>query len=293
MALVGVVALGWGLNFGAIKLSLAEIPLLTFRAGSCLAAGAILLALARATGGDVLPERREWPRFVIAAMLNVTLWHMLVAGAILFLASGQVAVLSFTMPLWTAIIGVAFFGERLGARVIAAMALGGAGMLVLALRDLGAIGASPWGVILSLAAAVTWATATLYQKANTWTISTLAFAGWQLLLGGLPLVVLALAIDGLWLGPAGATTWLAAAYVTLVALVACYAAWFKLVLIVPASIASIGSLAVPAIALIAGALLLDEKFGPPEGVSVALILAALALVTLKPAAVKSRHEPGG
>lgn len=281
IALVGVVALGWGLNFGAIKLSLAEIPLLTFRAASCLAAGALMIALARALGFAIWPERAEWPRFTIAALLNVTAWHLLVAGAILHLASGQVAVLSFTMPLWTAILGVAFFGERLSARVIVAVALGTAGMLVLAARDPSSIGASPWGVALSIAAALTWAGATLYQKRHAWTISTLAFAGWQLLLGGVPIALLAPLVDGFWLGPASATTWLAAAYVTLVALVACYAAWFKLVQIVPASIAAIGSLAVPLVALIAGALALDEPFGAAEAASIVLIGAALALVSVK------------
>jgi drug/metabolite transporter (DMT)-like permease len=282
IALVGVVAFGWGLNFGAIKLSLAEIPLLTFRAGSCLAAGVVMIALARALGLVIWPARAEWRRFIIAALLNVTAWQVLVAGAILFLASGQVAVLSFTMPLWTAVLGVAFFGERLNARVVVAVALGTAGILVLVARDLAAIGASPWGVALSIAATLAWAGATLYQKRHAWTTSTLAFAGWQLLIGGIPIAILAPFVDGFWFGPASATTWLAAGYVTLVALVACYAAWFKLVRIVPASIAAIGSLAVPVVALITGALALDEPFGAAEAASIVLIGAALALVTLKP-----------
>jgi drug/metabolite transporter (DMT)-like permease len=80
----------------------------------------------------------------------------------------------------------------------------------------------------------------------------------------------------------------AAAYVTGVALIVGYVSWFRLVEILPTHIASLSSIAVPATAMVTGALMLGEAFGPREIVALGLMLGALALVLVLPALLQGR-----
>lgn len=287
--LVGL-SFAWGINWPFMKIVLREVPLWTFRAWSCLAAGLMLLALARMTGGRLMPAQGEWRNIVIAALFNVTIWHVFIAAGVIRMASGHAAVLAFTMPLWAAMIGVAFLGERLTKRVAAALALGIGGIVVLLSRDLAAVGASPLGAICVLVAAFGWAIGTLFQKRKRWTVGTLALAGWQLTLGTVPMFAILPFVEGFHIPQASAAAWAAAAYTTVVALVFAYFAWFKIVTLFPASIAGIGTLLTPVIGMASGAVVLGEPFGWREMLAVALIGSALALVLIIPA-LKSRVAP--
>lgn len=280
--LVGL-SFAWGINWPFMKIVLAEIPLWTFRAWSCLAAGLMLLALGHFTGGRVKPTRPEWWPILVGALFNVTLWHIFVALGVMEMASGHAAVLAFTMPLWSAIISVAFLGERMTGRVALALALGIGGIVVLLSRDLSAVGASPLGAVFMLTASVGWAIGTLYQKRQRFTVGTLALAGWQLALGTVPMFVILPFADGIHFPQASAYAWVAAAYTTVVALVFAYFAWFKIVSLFPASIAGIGTLLTPVIGMVSGAVVLGEPFGWREILAVALIGSALALVLIIPA----------
>lgn len=282
LLLVGL-SIAWGINWPFMKIVLWEIPLWTFRAWSCMAAGLMLLVLARLAGVKVMPESHEWPSIAFAALLNVLLWHVFIAVGVMQMASGHAAVLAFTMPLWSAIISVTFLGERMTGRVALALALGIGGIVVLLSRDLSAVGESPLGAAFVLGASVGWAIGTLYQKRQNWTVGPLAVAGWQLALGALPMFAVLPFVEGIHFPSASAAAWASAAYTTVVALVFAYYAWFKIVTLFPASIAGIGTLMTPVIGMLSGTLVLSEPFGLREIAAVILIGAALVLVLILPA----------
>lgn len=284
LVLLAGLSVAWGANWPIMKIALQEIPLWTFRAGSAVTGALCLLAIARATGAQIRPAPGEWKRLLIAALFNVSLWHVLVAYGTLMMPSGHASVLGFTMPLWAALIGAAVLGEGLTLRIATALMLGVGGIAVLLSRDLAAVGASPLGATLVLLAAFGWAIGTVYQKRQRWTVGTLAIAGWQLLLGALPIIAILPFVEGLHMPRASTLAWACAIYVTLVSLVFAYFAWFKIVSLFPANIAAIGTLLTPAIAVVSGALILDEPFGLPEMAALALILGALTLVLIVPAA---------
>jgi drug/metabolite transporter (DMT)-like permease len=276
-------AFAWGINWPFMKIVLSEIPLWTFRAWSCFAAGLMLLALARLVGGRVAPDARDWRPLLIGALLNVLLWHVFVAVGVMKMASGHAAVLAFTMPLWSAIISVAVLGERMTRRVGLALVLGIGGIVVLLSRDFAVVGESPVGAAFMLGAAVGWAVATLYQKRQNWSIGSLAVAGWQLALGALPMFAVLPFVEGFHMPSASAAAWAAATYTTVVALVFAYFAWFKIVTLFPASIAGIGTLLTPVIGMLSGAVVLGEPFGVREVAAMLLIGSALVLVLIIPA----------
>jgi len=276
-------ALGWGLNWPAMKMALGEFPLWTFRASSCVAAGFCLLAIARAVGQPIVPRAHEWRAMALAALFNVTAWQMFVAAGVRLIGSGEAAVVAFTMPLWAVFFAWLFLREPLGVRGGAALVLGMAGIVVLISRDFGAIVRAPGGVSLMLAGAIGWAVGTLIQKRRRFSLQAMAFAGWQLIIGAVPMLAVVPVLEPLRVPAVSATAWLLWVYTTFIALVFCYAAWFQVVRLMPMSVASISVLLVPAVGVISGALMLGEPLGLREVAALLLIGSALALVLLLPA----------
>lgn len=282
--LVLLLSLGWGFNWPIMKIALVEFPVWTFRAVSCVAAGLCLLVIAWvANGGALTPDRREWPQLMLAALFNVTGWHMLIGYGVPLVPAGHAAVLAYTMPLWVVVLGTLVFRQPLELTSVFGLMLGTAGIVILVLPDLESLGAAPLGSGLVLLAALSWAIGTLIQKRLVTRLPTLALTGWQLVLGSVPMLLLMPFVDGLHAPNVSALAWAAGIYVTIVALVICYFLWFKIVSLLSASKASIATFLTPAVGIVSGALLLGEPFGIREMLALAFIAAAIFLVLTPPA----------
>ncbi len=284
LLLLGALCLTWGVNWPFMKIALEEFPVWTFRSLTCVAASVVLVAIARLGGGAFWPaDAREWRRLAIAGFLNVTVWQVTVAYALQLMGSGHAAVLAFTMPLWSGLISVTLLGERLARRLVVAIGLGTAGILVLLARRDDALGDSPAGIAFVLAAAISWAAGTLYLKNRRFSLPVVAATGWQLVLGTIPIVAMTPLLEPLAWPHASAAAWGSAAFVAFGAVVGGYLAWFNLVRVLPANVAGVSSLVVPVVAMLSGAMVLGEPLGWREALATALIVGALALVLLKPA----------
>src|SRR5256885_2981624 len=73
------------------------------------------------------------------------------------LSSGRAAILGYTMPIFSAVLGSLFFHDRLAPRAWAGVAAALAGVLLLLWHEGGALGSRPIGVGLMPAAALSWA----------------------------------------------------------------------------------------------------------------------------------------
>jgi drug/metabolite transporter (DMT)-like permease len=279
--LIIAISLLWGLNWPAMKLVVGELSPWTFRVVCVVVAGISLLALARLSGERVLPPRHLWLPLTILSVVHVSNWHMLTAFALTSIGGGRAAILAFTMPLWATLLGVLVLKERLRWRQVTALALGIGGILLLLLPELGRTGVVPTGYILMILSAIAWGIGTVGQKLRQWQIGILALSGWQLVIGGIPIVIAWLILepepDFSRLTPLGLA---ALAYVVFVALVFCFSSYVRLVSILPANIAAISTLAIPVVGLWSSALLLGEAVGIADVLALVLVLAALALVLL-------------
>ncbi|HYH46733.1 MAG TPA: EamA family transporter, partial [Thermoanaerobaculia bacterium] len=109
-------------------------------------------------------------------------------------------------------------------------------------------------------------------------IGVIALSGWQLVLGGLPILLV-----WLWIEPhpdLSHLTWkgvLATSYASTVALIFCATAFIKIVTMLPASVAAISTLAIPVFGVLFSALLLDEPVGIAEAAALVLVIGALSL----------------
>lgn len=281
LLLVGV-AFGWGFNWMMMKIVVSAVPVWQFRAVTGIAGAVALLALARLTGQSLRVPRHQWLAITVAALFNITSWFVLIAYAVKLMASGHAAILSFTMPLWAMLIGVAFLGERLNLRRVVAVLLGLVGVAALLSHDVAAIGASPVGTLIALVAAINWAIGVQIQKRVRWEVPVLALAGWQIAIGIVPVAVIAFSFEHFVYFQASWAVLAASVYLVGVAFVFCYFAWFTVIRIFPASVAAIGTLLVPVIATAAGSIFLGEPFGWREAVALVSIVGGVALVMLVP-----------
>src|SRR5262249_54410777 len=192
----------------------------------------------------------------------------------------------YTMPLWTVIFARVLVGERITPPRLAALGLGLAGMAALIAPDASALWRAPTGTLLMLIAAAAWAFGTALTKAQRWTIPTAVVTGWQIVLGAVPITLGAMLRFS---GAAGAdlasrlTSLSAAAvtgtaYATLVGVIFCHWAWFRLVAILPATVASIGTLGIPIVGLFTSAVIIGEPVGSARVVAVVLVVAGLGIL---------------
>lgn len=290
-------ALGWGLNWPAMKLIVGEVPPWQFRAVTGAAGAVLLLGLARVLRQPLAVPREQWLPLVAASLLNVTSWFVLIAYGVKLMASGHASILGFTMPIWAAVIGMAALGERMSTRRFVSLAMGIAGVVVLLSHDFAALGASPIGALITLVGAFNWAIGVHIQKRVKWAVEPLVLAGWQVALGTLPIVVIALFAEPFVYHRASWPVIGATVYLVLYALAFCYYAWFNVVRIFPTHISAIGSLLVPIVGVASSSLFLGEPFGWREIAALVLVVGAVALVMIqppeRPAAAPSGNAPAG
>jgi drug/metabolite transporter (DMT)-like permease len=288
LLLLAVITLVWGTNWSLFPLVVHEVPVWTFRAVAVFIAGLTLLGVARWRGQSLVIPRRHWGRVSLATAFYLFLWNIASTYAAVMIPSGQAAVLGFTMPLWAALIGWAVLGERLGPRLLLALVLGAAAVLLLAWRSLGVYAQAPLGVALGLLAGIGWAVGTMILKRGgaglSGTVPALVLTGWQLLITAVPIGIGALVLgDGQWFMPSW-TTILVIAYITLVPMAVGNAAWFSIVGLLPTAVAGLSAILVPVVAMVSGALLHGEPLGPVQWAAMACCAGALRLA-LVPARV--------
>ncbi|HEX7969547.1 MAG TPA: DMT family transporter [Stellaceae bacterium] len=282
--LLAALSLCWGLNWPFMKIVLAEIPVLPFRALCLVAAGPLLLAIAAVRGDPLAVRRHEVGPLLLAALFNVTLWHLLSAYGVSMMPAGRASIIAYTMPAWAMLFGAIVLGEPFGWRGLLALGLGMGGMVALLLPDLHKIAAAPLGASAMMLAAMAWGAGTVVMKRFRWSCSTAALTGWQTSLGGLPILLAAIATGPFpGLARADAAALAALAYIIIFGMVFSQWAWFTVLGRLPVAIASIGSLIIPVIGVVSSALLLHERIGAAEVAALMLVLAALAIVLLRPA----------
>src|SRR5260221_8358122 len=104
MALVVLLAVGWGINWPIMKVVMAEMPPLHFRV-LCLAVGAAgLFRIAAGNRLAILLPPRAWPRAVVFTLFHFRALKVLAAFRVTFMGSGGVAILPYTFSILGAVL---------------------------------------------------------------------------------------------------------------------------------------------------------------------------------------------
>ncbi len=271
---LAVIAPVWGYGWVASKVALDYSTPLTYaalRAGLSIPCLFLVLVVARR------PLRPTPLGYTLAiGLLQTTGFVGLGVWALSSGGAGKVAVLTYTMPFWLLLLARAFLGERLRGTQFIAVGLALAGLVLVV---------APWRLhdlassLLAVGSGVAWAASALVVKLlqRRHDVDVLSLTTWQMVFGSVPLVAIAL------LAHSPAPQWTAAftaalVYTLLLANILAWALWTYALRALSAGAAGLGTLAVPALGVLAAWLQLGERPDAVEAAGMALIVGALAVL---------------
>ena len=300
----------WGSTYLAIRVGVQTMPPLLMAAVRNLVAGLIMFPLAvsparlrvafrRRLPSSLVPrssvqapplpfgsEGRRWPTRAEWAGCAIVGILLLVANGVVGVGektvpSGLAALLVATVPLWLLGMDAGLNHARLGLGQLAGLALGLAGVALLSGLGGHSGGTSVVGVVTILGAAAAWALGTIMAGRVTIPSSPALASGMQLLLGGAALLVLAAAageFSSLRLGEVSTRSWLALAYLIVVGSIVAFSAYGIAVRALPTATVATYAYVNPVIAVLLGALILNERLTPAMIGGGVLIVGAVVLV---------------
>lgn len=281
LLLLAALSLCWGANWPIMKMVLSEMPPLYFRSTCLLLGGIGMLALARATGLSLKVPRGQWGRVLWLAAFNISGWNALVIIGVSLLPSGRAALLGYTMPLWSVLLSAIFLGDKLSLRAVLGLLLGVSGIGVLVGGSFGGMLQAPLGVVCMILGAWSWAIGVVLFKRLPVAMPTSSLTGWTMLIGSLPLLVLAVPLETSRLAVPSTGPILGMLYNIFIAFMFCYWAWNRIVLMVPVAVSSLSSLTTPLIGVLGGVVFLGEPLGWREVAASLLIVGAVGSVSIK------------
>jgi drug/metabolite transporter (DMT)-like permease len=275
---LGVASVGWGLNFPIMKHLLTEWPPLSSR-GLCGIVGAVALAvIALARQQPLRVPPRMWLRLTLVSLLSIGGWTAFMGLALLWLKASEAAVLGISIPVWVAFLAWPILGERLSpVRAVALLtALAGIAVLIGGNGIDASLDKLP-GIVCALAGAACVGLGTVLTKHFPLAMPPLPLAAWQIGLGCLPIAIIGVAVEHPQLAALSTVGWASMIYMTLIQFCLCYVCWFAALERLPAATASIGTLLVPVVGVLAAAAMLHEPLGLREVAALVFTLGGVAV----------------
>jgi drug/metabolite transporter (DMT)-like permease len=283
----------WGTAMAAMKPLLAGGTPLQVACLRLLPAGLVLVLVAQVLGRPLGIDRRDWPWLLAFALVDGSLFQGLLARGLEQTGAGLGSVLIDSQPLLVALLARTLFGEAINPVGWLGLMLGLLAILCLGLPPAllqhwwldgpAAIGERAWshGELWMLGAAAAMAVGTVLSRYASRHSDPVAITGWHMLVGGLPLALLAalpVRHGAAWLPAWGAGEWGLMAYATLFGSALAYGLFFWF--------ASSGDLTgftaltflTPVFALGCGVLWLGEQLRPLQWLGAALALVSVLLI---------------
>lgn len=292
LLLMAAVVLVWGANWPIMKIGLQDIPPLFFALARMLLGSACLFTLLTLRGELRVPGRRDLPVVLTVGLLQLAAYLSLMTFGLQFVEAGRSAILCYTTPIWVAPLAAVFAGERLTAGKLAGLAVGLTGIAVL-FNPLSFDWSNHTLVLgngLLLAGALAWAIAIVHIRGHSFNASPLQLAPWQMLVGCVPVAILAFTFENSTDIAPGSRLWAVLAYNGPFATAFALWAWVTVNRALPALTTSMASLGVPSTGLIAASLWLGEPITPHKGLGLVLITGGIAIMSLTALGGKRRKR---
>jgi drug/metabolite transporter (DMT)-like permease len=283
----------WGLSFLFIELALEDLTPIWIVALRTSVGGTILLLLLRLHRGTLPRTRRLWGTVLLLGIVNNAAPWTLLAWAQLTLPSGLAGLLMAIVPTSTLLVAAAVGLERITRTRLVGLLLALAGVAVIVGGDLEqpgrvlAVGAVVLSTLLYASGAV------LAKQRASGTAPPLTIATGQVLGAAVVTVPVAWLTSGpLRLADVRPTSWLAVLLLGMFGTGLAFLVFYVLVERVGATNATLTTYLIPIVAVLTGALVLDERLGVGAVLGGALILVGIWLAQRAPAVARTgRHTP--
>ena len=275
LALLTVV---WGLNWPIMKMGVTGFPPLTFRF-ICLLIGTPVLGLGLwAMKVPFQIPKQHWRELLVLSIFNMFIWHALIILAVQYLSSGRSAILGYTMPIFSALIGAWVFKHQLAHRAWGGVAAAALGVVLLLWHELSNLSGKPIGVVLALIAASTWALGTQLLRRTSIPLPTLTLSFWMAAMTTVVMGLLSFVFEfERWQEPS-ATHWAAILYNAVLVFGFAHAAWFYLARSLPPVASTLSVMMIPILGVFSGAWALNEILHWQDWVAMALMVVSIASV---------------
>ena len=281
IAQIILVMLLWAACFPLITAGIEFAPHLTFAALRAMLAGLTLTALALALRRPLPKEGRVWAMVAVVGLGATSLGFLGMFHAAEFVSPGIATVIANTQPLMAAGLAGIVLNERLTAHGKAGLALGFVGILVIVSPQLLSEGQNNYilGVAYIVLAALGITVSNVLIKRIAGNVDALMAMGLQMLIGSIPLILGAWAMEE----PTAirwSFTFIAALLgLSLFGTALVYWLWFSVLEKAPLNRANAFSFLIPIFGLAIGALFYGESLGWSQLIGIALTVLGVGLVT--------------
>ncbi|WP_157559626.1 DMT family transporter [Nocardioides sp. Soil777] len=238
-----------------------------------------------------LPRGDWWWKAAVMGLCNIGAFFPLIFLAAYHLPGGLAATIQATAPLAVMALAWPLIGERPARVRVGAALMGLVGVTLLVLRN--PDGVTALGLAGALGSVLVSALGFVLMKRWTPPVDMLTLVSWQLVVGGLALLPLALVLEGappaIDLEAALGYTWIAVVGTGLA-----YVCWFTGLRAMPAGAVSLIGLVNPVVGTALGVVVAAEAFGWVQALGMALVLGGVLLgqrTTRRRRTSPPRHAP--
>ncbi len=269
----------WAVCFPLITVGLVDSPPMVFAALRAALSGAVLLMVARWLRRPAVKGRSVWAGIVLVGLTATSLgfFGMFSGGG--RVSPGLATVIANTQPLIAGVLAWGILSEHLTIIQRCGLGAGFGGIVLIGAPSIFASESQLLGMVLILVGAVGIAVSNVVLKRLAGQVDVLRAMGWQLLIGAVPLALLALVKEDVvtirW-------SWLFVANLTVLSGVgtsAAFVLWFSLLRQASLSQLNVFSFLTPIFGLLMGVLFFNEQLRAMELMGIALSLLGIYAVS--------------
>jgi drug/metabolite transporter (DMT)-like permease len=288
--LLPIVWVAWGLAYPLMSFSLQAADLFSTRLIILPISGLILLVTGLVRGAPLLPTTSMWGPLALTGLFNMGLFQIFLISGIATLGPSRTPIIIYTMPAWSSLFAAFLLKERISLRIALSLLLSLVAVGLIISQE-AAVRRAPIGTLLTLLAAISFGIGTVLTKRYSLRGDPAINAGWQLLLGTVPVLAVWLVwLPHVYFRPEETRGLLALAFLILISNALAYFCWFRIIQLMPASVASLTTLVVPCIGFGSSALMTGAPVSWLDAIALALIVAAVALALMGPRTSRSAQE---
>ena len=270
----------WSVVWPLFRFVVQEVPPLVFRVSAGIPAAILLLFIAKVTSQKLIIPKKKWVPLFFISFFNVTLWQVLMLYGVSMLGGGRAAVLGYTMPVWAVMVASIMGFERITFSSFLALCLGVFGVISL---TVGIDFFSNWiGVLVMLMAGLSWGIGTMILKYGGLNFNAFVIAGWQQLIGILPIIPFAILWDFNNIGNPDYRHFLVLLFAIFFSSAYTYWAYFVVLQNFTVTVTSISVMMVPVLALLIDAMYLGIKFSYYDLIALLMIVMSIFIAATKP-----------
>lgn len=273
---LAIVCIFWGSTYLAMRIGVKGFPPFLFGAIRQTSAGVLMFLLIFLFKKNQKLSMADIGRQAIPGILLITLGNGIVGWSEKYIPSGLAALIVSIIPIYIFIISLIVHpGQKLAGKTIAGLLLGALGIILIFKDNLNDLRKEDylWGILGCFGASLFWAAGSVYMKNNSFNTNAYNNAAIQFSSGGIGLFVASLVFDDYsQLTTFPAESIYALIYLTLIGSLLTYMAYLYAIENLPILMVSTYAYVNPIIAIILGAIILNE--------AVTLITVLALVVTL-------------